>query len=1166
MIIVISRKVLFSGLALACLAMGGLFPSLARAEARDSISLSGADWRIHEDPEGQGVGQQFFNADLTAVGWISAQVPGNIQADVEAAHLVEPLWYGAVNTNLYGVARKDWWYRKDFMVPATYVGRRITLDFDGVDEHCKVWLNGTLIGENGGMFRRFWFDVSGVALPGQTNRLAVQINRMPESLVPMLIGADAPDSGGGPSDPYWFVHGINRTRQILKDLKAPGIWSYDWSANVWTLGIWKDVRIEATGPVRIDWTRVETTLDNDSTQVVAPPSPQRAGVVTVSQGSNTFSRATVKATLEVDSVTKSSVRASFRVRGVNMDISKSMAVTLTNGPNLIKTELLIERPALWWPSGQGEQPLYTLDAELLSVGGGSVSDKSSTRFGVRQLRWVHTAGTSPENYYSSNYYTRAEYEASNYQLLVNGRPVRGLGTTISLPYILPGCGNTHNLQLLHYAKNAGMNIIRLNGGGGPLYNEEWFDLADKLGVMISYEYPAGNSIMEDDPAFMANLHSTCDSLVKQTRNHPSIIQYLGGSEMGWARSQELPALQLMQRIAAEESDRLFRATDPEPDNKHGPYWFDILQSKDSYSCNNGHFAFDVLKSRNAYRYYNGSDSDTMWYGEFGTTSPAHLEVWHREMPLSSQWPLDNVLDNLALIYHNAIRAVGGESWLFKSRIDAAFGSLDNLHDLVAAGQYYGAEGLRYIYDGLRRKGKRIGGMTNHLLSEPWPNAAGSYMIDYDGRPLMNYDFLKQALAPISLSLQFESCLYTPSTGIQAELFLVSDAPKEAAGLRAKWMARDREGTVFDHGQSTASIAPLEVKSLGMITLHPPAKGIGGPILVELRLEDSSGKLLVERVQIVGRADLPGPFAGLLNRSSSASPVRRTALRVIAAPVRIEGEQEVLDLRVKNTGIMTALFCEPHPLIVYRTDLFIDNNNCFIPPGESRVITIRASSHPESGLSLAQTGWTISTWNADDVTVASSAEVLLSVGRWDKMCREYLGYFDVNQVTNVGASVCTGNRPDAGTLPYRLSGTGTVRFEFKCTRAQVRRAARLRIHSADQAESAPTVVQITINGRTLEKPLPQGLGIQRTDPAHRAFPATAVFDLTGSDLRPGKNSLTVGVVGAGWFSWDSLDLMPVTNQLKTNPNEEHIHISISGQHALPAVLLLRIGTWRPLVRL
>jgi beta-mannosidase len=1122
----INCKARFS-LAVVCLEGATLLLGGIGIEARDSFSLSGTDWKIHDDPLSQGIDLKFFNAGLTAPGWISAQVPGNVQADVEAAHLVGPLWYGAVNTNVYEIARKDWWYRKDFMVPASYQGKRITLDSDGVDEHCMVWLNGTVVGENAGMFRRFRLDVSGVALPGQTNRLAVRIYRMPEALVPFLVGADGPDSGGGPSNTYWFVYGINKTRQILKDLKTPGVWSYDWSANVWTLGIWKDVRLEATGPARIDWTRVETTLDNDYNQVVNPPTPESAGVITVSQGNNSFSRAIVHATLEVNSQTNDSVRASFRVRRVNTLVSKTVEATLTNGLNVIQADLSLDHPALWWPNGQGDQPLYIMEAELQPTNGGPVDDTSFTRFGVRQLRWVHTASVPNETYVRSNYYTLAEYEASKYQLLVNGRTVRCLGTAITLPYILPGCGSVHELQLLHFAKNAGMSLLRLNGGGGgPLLDEAWYSLADQLGIMVAYEFPAGNSIMEDDPVFMANLDVTCRNMIKQSRNHPSIIEYLGGSEMGWGRSENLPSLQRMQRIAAQESDRLFRATDPEPDNKHGPYWFDILQSKDSYSDCNGYFKVDVFKSRDGYSYYNGADSDTMWYGEFGVTSPANLEVWHREIPLQSQWPLDNVLNDPALMYHNAVRAVGGESWLFKSRIDAAFGSLANLSDLVAAGQYYGAEGLRYIFDALRRKGKRIGGFTSHTLSEPWPNAAGSYMVDYDGRPLMNYDFLKQALAPISLSLQFDSCLYTPTDGIHTELFLVSDAPAEAAALRAKWVARDREGTVFDHGESAAAIAPLEVKSLGAITLHPPEKTIEGPVLMELRLEDANGKLLVERVQIFGRADLPAPFAGLLSTATSANPIRRTTLEVSTAPVRLEGDDEVLDLHVTNTGTMTALFCQPHPLIVYRTDLFIDNNNCFIPPGESRVITIRASSHPDCGLSLAQTGWTVSTWNADDVTVAPSADVLLSVGRWDKMCREFAGYFDVNQMTNGARTVCKGNRPDAGKLPYRLSGTGTAELSFDCTGAQANHPARLRIHTSDQADSAPTVVQISINGRTMERTLPPGLGIQRTDPAHRAFPATVQFDLASSDLREGENAntLTIRVVGDGWFSWDALDLV------------------------------------------
>jgi hypothetical protein len=89
------------------------------AEASRQILLSGADWRIHEDAAGKGKEKRLFEADMSSPGWIPATVPGNIQADLEAAHQLKPLWYGAGDPRLYDVARKDWWYRKDFTVVPT---------------------------------------------------------------------------------------------------------------------------------------------------------------------------------------------------------------------------------------------------------------------------------------------------------------------------------------------------------------------------------------------------------------------------------------------------------------------------------------------------------------------------------------------------------------------------------------------------------------------------------------------------------------------------------------------------------------------------------------------------------------------------------------------------------------------------------------------------------------------------------------------------------------------------------------------------------------------------------------------------------------------------------------------------------------------------------------
>jgi hypothetical protein len=215
-------------------------------------------------------------------------------------------------------------------------------------------------------------------------------------------------------------------------------------------------------------------------------------------------------------------------------------------------------------------------------------------------------------------------------------------------------------------------------------------------------------------------------------------------------------------------------------------------------------------------------------------------------------------------YHNATKACFTDiHWLFKPWIDQAFGPIDNLHDVVAAGQFYGGEGLRYIYDALRRRGKRIGGITSHCFSEPWPNAAASYMIDCDGRSLMNFDFVKQAMPPISVSLKMQSPLYDTTNGVNVGLFLVSDAPNTEKNLSVSWTVHDCHGRILDHAIVKTGVAPLEVKSLGEIAICPVKETCDGPILVELSVQDAMQRLLTERVHLFVSSAVAHPFRGLL---------------------------------------------------------------------------------------------------------------------------------------------------------------------------------------------------------------------------------------------------------------------------------------------------------------
>jgi beta-mannosidase len=1083
-------------------------PFAMPARALEALCLSGADWRIHDDADGKGDQRGMPLADPAAADWTPATVPGNIQADLEAAHQLKPLWYGAGDPRLYGVAEKDWWYRKDITIPGDFQGRRLTLVFDGVDHECEVWLNGRKLGRNAGMFRRFWFDATEATRPGEVNRLAVRVDRMPKELVADMVNTD----GSGVGSP--FVGPMNRTRKLLKECKSVTNWAYDWGVNIWTLGIWKDVRLEATGPARIEWTRVQTSLRDDHAQ------------------------ATVKVTLEIDSAADLAAEAELQIAGHGASVRAAVNAPLKKGHNVVVTDLTLERPALWWPNGHGDHPLYVLSAALRPAAGGAASDERRTRFGVRDVRWTGN-GDGITN------------TPGCYHLRLNGRPIRTMGSNLIPPDLLFGRMQTRACALVRRAHDAGMNMFRIWGGGVP-WPEEAYDLADEFGIMIETEFPLANCDPENDEVFLGNLDATARNIVRQVRNHPSIIEYSGGNEMAWSPTS-LPALNILRNVAHEEDDRLFRDADPCSGGSHGPYYLSLI-------------------GRNLGTSYGGTYADLdgptpARRGEVGTSSLANLEVWQREIPPKSQWPID--VNDPIIIRKNISQAVFDNNyWMHKKYIDLMFGPCEDLAAFVRAGQFCGAEGLRYIVDALRRQGRSLGGFTTWCFNEPWPNGAGSYMIDYDGRPLMNYDFVKQALAPVVLSLKYNSLFYDSAAGVKAELWIASDAPQPAEGLKWRWLARDRRGLVIARDGGETSIGPQEARRLAALDLKPPAKTALGPVFVEMQLHDGAGRLLAERIHVFGAAGANDSLAGLLrNRTpdkdddaeqadpvelpngpanlasvgngarpataTSARPeavhqlhrvVTRTAIKAITKPLRAKGDTEVLELTLENTGRMTALFCEPHPLIEYRTDLFIENNHCFIPPGEKRTVTIRAAAKPRGGLGLAQTGWRISTWNADDVTIEPSSDVLLAVGRRDAMCREFRGYGNPDGIAEVRSIELSGRRPDPSSLPFIFRPDNVIRLAFPCDTPQAGRPARLRIHTADQSAEVESQVSVSINGMSFQRQLPRGLGIQRQTPAHLAFPAIAEFQVPKDVLKTGTNVLEVRLTNGGWFTWDALDLV------------------------------------------
>jgi hypothetical protein len=315
-----------------------------------------------------------------------------------------------------------------------------------------------------------------------------------------------------------------------------------------------------------------------------------------------------------------------------------------------------------------------------------------------------------------------------------------------------------------------------------------------------------------------------------------------------------PALHVLEKVTAQEDDRIFRATDPVQGGRHGPYFYVPSTHYTHWNDPNIKLHFGNWPLMRAL--------------EFGAESPANLEVWYRDIPLQSQWPIvpERDCENPTLIRKNIFYGAGLYSWLVKSTNDFLFGKAKNLNDMVQGGQFIGAEGIRSAMDAMRRRGSTLGGMATWVFNDPWSNGAGSFHVDHDGVPLMNYYWLTEALEPVSISLKYYSITYSRTKGIDTELWLVSDMPKVSDSLIWKYTVRTCDGAVVEQGDGKVKIASQECLKVRDIHINPPANL--GPVFVELQLCDFSNKILTERVHVFGLDGVTAFLGGLLNNSTS----------------------------------------------------------------------------------------------------------------------------------------------------------------------------------------------------------------------------------------------------------------------------------------------------------
>jgi len=137
-------------------------------------SLSGP-WRFHYAENPAQMPGSFEAPEHNDAGWDEIYVPGNWQMQGYGIRNYTNIRYPyPVDPPFVPTENPVGCYRRYFTIPSLWAGRRIFLNFEGVNSAFYVWLNGKMVGYSQGSHMAAEFDITEFAQPGD-NLIAVQV-------------------------------------------------------------------------------------------------------------------------------------------------------------------------------------------------------------------------------------------------------------------------------------------------------------------------------------------------------------------------------------------------------------------------------------------------------------------------------------------------------------------------------------------------------------------------------------------------------------------------------------------------------------------------------------------------------------------------------------------------------------------------------------------------------------------------------------------------------------------------------------------------------------------------------------------------------------------------------------------------------------------------------
>jgi beta-galactosidase len=363
------------------------------------------------------------------------------------------------------------WYRREFVLPASDVGRRICVEFDGIFRNATVFFNGHYIAENMSGYAPLNLDLTDFANfadKAAMDRAAADQARL------AAAGTDAAAAArirAGTQAPG------NNVLVVRVDATLDEGWFYEGA------GIYRHAWLTKTAPVHIArWGNYVRAEFANATGVVTSSNP-----------------ATVFVSTEVTNESDAPVSARIHTALVD-DAGKTAATAVSEQATIASGEThtfamqtTVNKPDLWsCESPNMYRAVTTLEAD------GKAVDRDAAAFGIRTLRFDADKG-----------------------FFLNGKPVKIKGTCnhqdhAGVGEAIPDRIQAYRLQQLQWM---GSNACRTSHNPPT---PEFLDACDRMGMLVLDE----TRMMSSNPEGMSEL----ERLIKRDRNHPSVVLWSLGNE------------------------------------------------------------------------------------------------------------------------------------------------------------------------------------------------------------------------------------------------------------------------------------------------------------------------------------------------------------------------------------------------------------------------------------------------------------------------------------------------------------------------------------------------------------------------------------------------------------------------------------------------------------